>query len=94
MQELQKLEKFYQRFRIDDHLKRHASALKNLSLAGDEHFDELVDYMRKHALYLVALEEYANKPQQKKVILNVYGDHLCETNGYGEAGIGKVLFLN
>ncbi|KAI7853743.1 IKI3 family-domain-containing protein [Circinella umbellata] len=87
LQELQKLEKFYQRFRIDDHLKRYASALKNLSLAGDEHFDELVDYMRKHTLYLVALEEYANKPQQKKVILDAYGDHLCETNGYGEAGI-------
>ncbi|KAI9277147.1 IKI3 family-domain-containing protein [Phascolomyces articulosus] len=87
LQELQKLEKFYQRFRIDDHLKRHASALKNLSKAGDDHFDELIDYMRKHVLYLVALEEYANKPQQKKVILDVYGDHLCETNGYGEAGI-------
>ncbi|KAI8144910.1 IKI3 family-domain-containing protein [Fennellomyces sp. T-0311] len=87
LQELQKLEKFYQRFRIDDHLKRYASALKNLSRAGDERFEELVDYMRKHALYLVALEEYANKPEQKKVILEVYGDYLVESNKHDEAGI-------
>ncbi|KAI9485105.1 IKI3 family-domain-containing protein [Zychaea mexicana] len=91
LQELQKLEKFYQRFRIDDHLKRYASALKNLSKAGDEHFDELVNYTRKHVLYLVALEEYANHPQQKKIILDVYGDYLVDNNAHGEAGIVYLL---
>lgn len=34
LRELRALEKYYQRFKIDDHLKRHESALKNLSLAG------------------------------------------------------------
>jgi elongator complex protein 1 len=34
LRELRTLEKYYQRFRIDDHLKRHESALRNLSLAG------------------------------------------------------------
>jgi elongator complex protein 1 len=34
LRELRALEKYYQRFRIDDHLKRHESALRNLSLAG------------------------------------------------------------
>lgn len=34
LRELRALDKYYQRFRIDDHLKRHESALKNLSLAG------------------------------------------------------------
>lgn len=67
LQELQKLEKFYQRFRIDDYLKRYASALRNLTRAGDEHFDELMNYMRKHTLYKVALEEYANNTEKKNV---------------------------
>ncbi|KAF7721259.1 hypothetical protein EC973_004986 [Apophysomyces ossiformis] len=87
LQELQKLEKYYQRFRIDDHLKRFEKALRNLSLAGDKHFDELIDYMQKHSLYLVALEEYANKPEKRQVILNVYGDYLVQTSAYEEAGI-------
>lgn len=28
------LEKYFQRFKIDDHLKRHESALRNLNFAG------------------------------------------------------------
>jgi hypothetical protein len=34
LRELRALEKYYQRFRIDDHLKRYKSALQNISLAG------------------------------------------------------------
>jgi elongator complex protein 1 len=34
LRELRSLDKYYQRFRIDDHLKRHDNALRNLSLAG------------------------------------------------------------
>jgi elongator complex protein 1 len=34
LRELRSLETYYQRFRIDDHLKRHESALRNLFLAG------------------------------------------------------------
>ena len=34
LRELRALDKYYQRFRIDDHLKRYQSALQNLSLAG------------------------------------------------------------
>ncbi|KAI8379248.1 IKI3 family-domain-containing protein [Radiomyces spectabilis] len=87
LQELQSFDKYYQRFKIDDHLKRYEKALRNLAFAGDDRFDELVEYMQKHSLYLTALDEYANKPQQKKVILDVYGDHLMQTSHYEEAGI-------
>jgi hypothetical protein len=31
------MDKFYQRFKIDDHLKRHEKAIENLSLAGPVH---------------------------------------------------------
>lgn len=34
MRELRALDKFYQRFKIDDHLRRYDKALLNLSLAG------------------------------------------------------------
>lgn len=35
LRELRSLETYHQRFRIDDHLRRHRSALNNLSLAGE-----------------------------------------------------------
>ncbi|CAO3599964.1 unnamed protein product [Absidia cylindrospora] len=87
LQELQNMDKYYQRFKIDDHLKRHEKALRNLSLAGDNRFDELIVYMQTHSLYLVALEEYTNKPQQKKTILDAYGDYLDGISAHEEAGI-------
>ncbi|KAI7891979.1 IKI3 family-domain-containing protein [Mucor mucedo] len=87
LQELKNFEKYYQRYKIDDHLKRYEKAIKNLSLAGDEHFDELLEYMQKHDLYLIAIEEYAHKKQQKLAILEVYGGHLAFKNSFEEAGI-------
>ncbi|CAO3617850.1 unnamed protein product [Cunninghamella echinulata] len=91
LQELQNLDKYYQRFKIDDHLKRHEKALRNLALAGDDRFDELVQYMQQHQLYLIALEEYTNKIPQKKVILSKYGEYLDQTAAYDEAGIVYTL---
>jgi elongator complex protein 1 len=35
LRELRALSKYYQRFRIDDHLRRYDKALRNLSVAGD-----------------------------------------------------------
>ena len=34
LRELRALDKYYQRFRVDDHLKRYESALRHLHLAG------------------------------------------------------------
>ncbi|KAI9245023.1 IKI3 family-domain-containing protein [Sporodiniella umbellata] len=87
LQELKNFEKYYQRYKIDDHLKRYEKALRNLSQAGDEHFDELLQYMKSHDLYLTAIEEYANRPTQKTTILNAYGDHLSFRTSYEDAGI-------
>ncbi|ORX62126.1 IkappaB kinase complex, IKAP component [Hesseltinella vesiculosa] len=86
LQELQNLDTYYQRFRIDDHLERFEKALHNLSLCPDR-FDQLIDYMVRHELYLVTLEIYANKPEQKKIVLDAYGAYLDGKKAYEEAGI-------
>jgi len=36
------LDKYYQRFKIDDHLNRYQKALKNLSLAGKIDWSEII----------------------------------------------------
>lgn len=69
-----------QRFRIDDHLKRYESALKNLGLAGrrcvqfefyfpdaalgDDHFDEAIAYIERHQLYEIALSIWKGTERQ------------------------------
>lgn len=71
LRELRALEKYYQRFKIDDHLRRYETALKNLNLAGwlhspfgflhthdcigEDRFDEAMSYVEKHRLYDAAL---------------------------------------
>ncbi|KAJ2918056.1 hypothetical protein MD484_g2395, partial [Candolleomyces efflorescens] len=77
LKELRSLEKYYQRFRIDDHLKRHESALKNLSLGGPQYFEEAVAYIERYSLYEAALSIWKGTDQYKTV-MEVYGDWLYE----------------
>lgn len=55
LRELRALPKFHQRFKIDDHLQRFGSALRNLSLAGSDHFNDAMAYVEHHQLYEEAL---------------------------------------
>jgi elongator complex protein 1 len=56
-----------QRFRIDDHLERFESALKNIAQAGAEHFEETVEYTKKHGLFTIALGAFKGDPVKYKV---------------------------
>ncbi|KAL1719857.1 IKI3 family-domain-containing protein [Schizophyllum commune] len=77
LRELRALDTYYQRFRIDDHLRRYTSALKNLSLAGPERFDEAITYVERYQLYDDALRIWKGTDRYKTV-LTVYGDWLFE----------------
>ncbi|OBZ69676.1 Elongator complex protein 1 [Grifola frondosa] len=55
LRELRALDHYYQRFKIDDHLRRYEKALTNLSLAGSDRFEEAMAYVEKHRLYDHAL---------------------------------------
>ncbi|KAL1741747.1 IKI3 family-domain-containing protein [Schizophyllum fasciatum] len=77
LRELRALDTYYQRFRIDDHLKRYASALKNLSQAGAIRFDEAIAYIERYQLYNDALRIWKGTDQYK-TILTIYGDWLFE----------------
>ncbi|KAK0195983.1 pol II transcription elongation factor [Armillaria mellea] len=84
LRELRALEKYVQRFRIDDHLKKYESALKNLGLAGDDHFDEAIVYIEHHQLYEIALSIWKGTERQNTV-LSVYGDWLFERREFRQA---------
>ncbi|KAI1786336.1 IkappaB kinase complex IKAP component [Ganoderma leucocontextum] len=84
LRELRALEHYYQRFRIDDHLKRHEKALTDLSLAGPERFEEAMAYAEKYRLYDHALSIWRDTDKYESV-LNVYGDWLFDRREFREA---------
>jgi elongator complex protein 1 len=86
LRELRALSKFYQRFRIDDHLKRHVKALRNLGLAGADHFEEAMSYVEQHQLYEEALSIWRNTDSYKAV-LNVYGNWLFDRREFKQAAL-------
>jgi elongator complex protein 1 len=82
--ELSKLEKFEQRYRIDDHLGRREKALRNLRKTGnmvrnglsiDDHASCL-RYMTKHQLYTIGMELYETESSEYKVS-NIMQMYLC-----------------
>ncbi|KAJ3564648.1 hypothetical protein NP233_g8162 [Leucocoprinus birnbaumii] len=84
LRELRVLDKYYQRFRIDDHLRRYQKALQNLSLAGSERFEEAVDYIEKYQLHEAALDIWKNTARYER-ILEIYGDWLYERREFKQA---------
>ncbi|GJN92512.1 hypothetical protein Rhopal_005542-T1 [Rhodotorula paludigena] len=76
-----------QRHQIDDHLSRHASALRNLAQAGDEHFEAAVEYTKKWRLWEVALEVYEGKEGKYEVILCANAEDLFDRSKYFEAAL-------
>ncbi|KAF8339341.1 pol II transcription elongation factor [Amanita rubescens] len=86
LRELRALDKFYQRFRIDDHLKRREKALRNLHLAGPEHFQEAIKYIDDYQLYEPALSIWRNTDEYN-TILELYGDWLFDRREFRSAAV-------
>lgn len=84
---LRELPEFLQRHKIDDYLSRHVSALRNLSQAGPEHFEEALDYTKKHGLFGVALEAYGSDEEKYRTVLEANAEDLFEKSKYAEAGL-------
>ncbi|KAH7910038.1 pol II transcription elongation factor [Hygrophoropsis aurantiaca] len=83
---LRALSKFYQRFRIDDHLRRYSKALTNLNLAGEEHFQEAIAYVERHQLYDEALKIWKGTDNYENV-LKLYGEWLFERRDFRQAAL-------
>jgi elongator complex protein 1 len=77
LRELRALEKYYQRFRIDDHLKRYKSALQNLSLAGLSSRHSFVSSLLVYALgpeHFDDVKAYVEKHQLYETALEIFAE--------------------
>jgi elongator complex protein 1 len=85
LQSLQDLSPLRRKYQIDDRLGRHAKALvhlKDLQL-----FEEVQEYVQKHALYADALKLYRYDTVYLKEIMQLYADHLKSVNRHKEAAL-------
>ncbi|CAN8005373.1 unnamed protein product, partial [Ixodes hexagonus] len=87
LNELNKLEPNYRRFKIDLHLGCHEKALKNISLCGESHFEECLNLIKSQRLFTSALYLFPEGSDQYKEVWGVYGDYLLQKKHYEEAGL-------
>lgn len=77
----------YQKFRIDDHLGRHAKALSWLIKSGADHHREASSYVDKHKLYHEALELYGNEGGSRlRDAYELFGEYLLTRRKFDDAG--------
>ncbi|EJT98268.1 IkappaB kinase complex IKAP component [Dacryopinax primogenitus] len=92
LRELAELEENYQRFRIDDHLGRHSTALEHLRLAGDTQWDRAKKYVDVHAhLWPHALRLWKEDKEKEAELQEMYGDYLMEKKDYSSAALAFLL---
>ncbi|KZO97412.1 IkappaB kinase complex, IKAP component [Calocera viscosa TUFC12733] len=92
LRELSALKENYQRFRIDDHLKRHDKALGHLRLAGEEHWPRAKKYIESHPhLWSDALRLWQDDKAKEAELLEMYGDYLMDSKEYADAAIAFVM---
>lgn len=84
LRELRALPQYYQHFKIDDHLKRRPKALRSLSLAGPEYFQEALDYLDMYQLHEEALAIWQGTDKYTDV-LGIYGAWLFDRHEYHQA---------
>jgi elongator complex protein 1 len=81
-----KLESGYMRYKIDIHLKRYASALKNIArLPG--RFDECAKLIREQQLYAQGLKHFVGTRHEYAFVASAYAEVLQEKGKHREAGI-------
>lgn len=87
LQELERYEENYRKFKIDCHLKRFSTAVAHISkCSGNERFLEALKIIKDRKLYAVALTAYEDTEYYKQVAAE-YGNYLREKNILVEASI-------
>ncbi|GMK55839.1 hypothetical protein CspeluHIS016_0208950 [Cutaneotrichosporon spelunceum] len=90
LRELRALDTHEQRFRIDDHLGRRESALRNLHAGGPSRFDDAASYLSRYELWDEAFNLYADT-EELNTVRDLYGDYLYDRRDFHDAAISYTL---
>ncbi|KAF8132053.1 pol II transcription elongation factor [Boletus edulis] len=89
LRELRALPQYYQRFKIDDHLRRYEKALSNLNLAGLNYFQEALEYVERYQLYEEGLTIWRGT-EHHQAILTAYGSWLFDRRDHKQAALAFI----
>lgn len=78
LNDLNRLDPDYAKFKIDCHLKRYAKAIKSISVLSDdeEKFEECAEVIKKHFLFEAAMEAFKSNQKCYQRACVMFGDHL------------------
>ncbi|KAG2445393.1 hypothetical protein HXX76_000015 [Chlamydomonas incerta] len=76
-----------QRYSIDMHLRRHASALAHLVAAGRQHFAQALQLASERGLLRQLLQLYDADPELRPAVLEAYGEQLQAAKRYDDAAV-------
>jgi len=78
----------FQRYKIDMHLGKFESALRNISLAQDESFYETAkELISSKQLYLLGLKLYESQTERFQELSKIYASYLASNGNFEEAGL-------
>ncbi len=77
----------YKKYKIDMHLKRYCSALKNIAKCGPEHLEECIELVKNQRLYLDAMKLFSQGTEAHTKICLAYGDYLVTKKYYEDAAL-------
>uniref|UniRef100_A0A915IJ21 Elongator complex protein 1 n=1 Tax=Romanomermis culicivorax TaxID=13658 RepID=A0A915IJ21_ROMCU len=87
LNELQRLEPNYRKYKIDIHLGRFEKALGHIVACGPSRFEECAKLVKEKKLFVDSLVLYEHQPEFYKRICKLYGDHLSQEKKFVESGI-------
>jgi elongator complex protein 1 len=86
---LKKLPFNYQRFKIDDHLKKYGKALGHLSRCDDRH-EEFKTYLNQHGLYKEGLEFFEIGSERHTAVVLEFARYQSVAQVFDQAGMRKI----
>jgi elongator complex protein 1 len=89
LEELNKHEINYRKFKIDNHLEKYPKALANLATAvaiNGALMPEFIDFMKQHCLYRHAMFLFADKSKSHQVLV-LYAEYLNSQNKFKDSGL-------
>lgn len=87
LNKLRQMESNYQRYCIDNHLRKWNSALQHLIKCSEDHNDELLQFVVNQGLYREALSSLPKSDQRFRMIASAYADKLKSQRLYREAAV-------
>lgn len=87
LNELDSYEENYQKYKIDEHLKKYEKALTHIAKCGEEKLNEAIVFIERHGVYRIALKEYSELKNCYRKICFSFANYLRKKGELDEASI-------